>query len=209
MESTLIGKHIYSKGMADNLIRLLQRHKDSLAKKPDHDTTQAMHRALALRSPTLEQFDSAFTCRAGGGPPAFPMETSAEYYAWGGSHIRLPDVRVPLLTLNAEDDPVIRKLPLDVDNSNVVMVVTPGGGHLGWFETTEKWGELRRWVSKPVLEWLRMVGTDIVTAERGKEIFVGEDDFIRERGSDDLGCKAIANGGRIERTKDDYLIQGL
>ncbi|KAF9053936.1 AB-hydrolase YheT [Hymenopellis radicata] len=212
MENSFLGKYVYSKGMANNLLRLLRRHKDSLGKKPDHFVTEAMYNAFSLKSPTLEQFDNAFTCKAGGGPPIFPFKTSGDYYRWGSSHYLLPDVRVPLLTLNAMDDPVVQKVPTGVDNPSVVMAVTRGGGHLGWFEpSTEGWFDVKRWVTKPVLEWLRMVGNDLVVEKRvSKEIFVGVDGYIRERGSDDLGCKVVNGEVLIEgATKDEDLIQGL
>lgn len=212
MENTFLGKYVYSKGMANNLLRLLRRHKDSLGKKPDHFVTEAMYNAFSLKSPTLEQFDNTFTCKAGGGSPIFPFKSSADYYLWGSSHYLLPDVRVPLLTLNAEDDPVVQKIPTAVDNPSVVMAVTRGGGHLGWFEASkEGWFDVKRWVTKPVVEWLRMVENDLAAEKRvRKEIFVGVDGFIREKGSDDLGCKVVDGEVLIEgATKDEDLIQGL
>ena len=197
--------------MANNLLRLLRRHSTAMMKKPEHFVTQAMQAVFSLKSPTLEAFDNIFTCKAGGGPPVFPFNNSSEYYKWASSHYVLPDVRTPLLTINAADDPVVQRVPLGVDNPNVVMMVTPGGGHLGWFEASNVgWFHPKRWISKPVLEWLRLVGDDLVVQTRGKEIFVGEDGYVREKGSDDLGCKEVDGGGLVEgATKDEGLFQGL
>lgn len=90
-------------------------------------------------------------------------------------------MRVPLLAINADDDPIVRVLPEEEirragragsgspgssegqkesgEGGNVVMVVTSGGGHLGWFSGRE--GK-RRWISKPIKEWLRAVDEEIV-----------------------------------------------
>jgi len=210
MENTLWGKYAYSKGMASNLLRLLSRHTASLSRQPDHYVTTAMHAAFALKSPTLEQFDDKFTSKAGGAPPIFPFPSAKHYYIWASSHYVLPDVRVPLLALNAADDPIVHKVPEDVDNPSVVLAVTPGGGHLGWFETGKDGpGSVTRWITKPVIEWLRLVGEDLVLERRTKEVYVSEDGFFKESGRDDIGCKVIDGGGLVEDTADGNLMQGL
>ncbi len=122
----------------------------------------------------------------------------------------LPDVRVPLLALNAADDPIVQKVPDDVDNPSVVLAVTPGGGHLGWFETGKDGpGSVSRWITKPVIEWLRLVGEDLVLERKTKEVYVSEDGFFKESGRDDIGCKVIDGGGLVEDTADGNLMQGL
>ncbi|KAK0221374.1 Alpha/Beta hydrolase protein [Armillaria fumosa] len=210
MESTLWGKYAYSKGMASNLLRLLSRHTASLSRQPDHYVTAAMHAAFALKSPTLEQFDDKFTSKAGGAPPVFPFPSARHYYTWASSHYVLPDVRVPLLALNAADDPIVQKVPEDVDNPSVVLAVTPGGGHLGWFETGKDGPvSVTRWITKPVIEWLRLIGEDLVLERKMKEVYVSEGGFFKEPGRDDLGCKVIDGGGLVEDTTDENLMQGL
>ncbi|KAG7445503.1 AB-hydrolase YheT [Guyanagaster necrorhizus] len=210
MESTLWGKYVYSKGMASNLLRLLSRHTVVLSRRPGHYVTTAMHAAFALKSPTLEQFDDAFTSKAGGAPPVFPFPSAKQYYTWASSHYVLPDVRVPLLALNAADDPIVQKVPDDVDNPSVVLALTPGGGHLGWFEVGKQGSvAVTRWITKPVIEWLRLVAEDLVLERKTKEVYVSGDGFFKEPGRDDIGCKVIDGGGLVEDTTDVDLIQGL
>lgn len=212
LERTLVGRHIYAKGMGSNLIRLLKRHISSLTKDPTHKVAHALAAALSLKSPTLGQFDQAFTRVAGGSPPTFPFATSKDYYTWASSHYVLPDVRTPLLALNSADDPVVQNVPVEagVENPWTVIALTPGGGHLGWFEQGES-GKLvvQRWVKKPVLEWLRMAAEDLVTIKRGKEVYESNDGFLKEVGRDDIGCKEIEGGGLIKAAKDNEMIQGL
>jgi hypothetical protein len=124
----------------------------------------------------------------------------------------LPDVRVPLLALNASDDPVVRKVPVDlsVENPWVTTIVTKGGGHLGWFEVEKSSGELRRWITKPVLEFVEMVALDLEDRKRPrKEIYKSEDGFLKEVGRDDIGCKEIGSGGLVHETEERDLLQGL
>jgi predicted alpha/beta-fold hydrolase len=42
---------------------------------------------------------------------------------------------VPLLAINAKDDPIVHKNPLDCGlNPYVALAITKQGGHLGWFK---------------------------------------------------------------------------
>ena len=78
---------------------------------------------------------------------------------------------MPLLAINADDDPIVRILPEEEirsargeragEGGNIVMVVTNGGGHLGWFTGKDA---KRRWISRPIAEWLRAVDEEIVWA---------------------------------------------
>jgi predicted alpha/beta-fold hydrolase len=59
---------------------------------------------------------------------------------------------VPLLAVNAVDDPIVRALPDDVGgNGWVALIVTSGGGHLGWFGGGNGVFGIQRWITQPVL----------------------------------------------------------
>lgn len=178
--------------MGGNLQRLLTRHAEPLSKDPDHLMAKRVAASLALKKPQLHEFDESFTRFVGGTFPPFPFGSAEEYYVWASSHQRLGDVRVPYLTINAVDDPVVRSVPLDAVRSGWgAMVMTTGGGHLGWFETGDQVGSVRRWIKKPVLEWLRCIGEDMVhEGTRGLPLHE-VDGFLKEVGRDDLGCKEI------------------
>ncbi|KAG8987201.1 hypothetical protein FRB94_011284 [Tulasnella sp. JGI-2019a] len=72
----------------------------------------------------------------------------------------IPRIRVPVLCLNACDDPLMagKHLPRDEMNASpcVVMAATPGGGHLGFFGkgTDGKTGADGRWSTRLGFEWL-------------------------------------------------------
>jgi predicted alpha/beta-fold hydrolase len=209
--NSFTGKHIYSKGMGGNLLRLMKKHLQALAQDPEHHVAKAAGEALKLNNPTLEKFDDTFTRIAGGPAPHFPFRDADAYYVWGSSHIMVGRVTVPFLAINAADDPVVRHVPMDGGgNGLVVMELTTGGGHLGWFQAGQ--GFVDRWTTKPVLEWLRLVGEDIVydPTSKGPPIFIDCDGFLREKGRQGLGCKPIEGGGVIDGNGgEDGMIQGL
>lgn len=198
--------------MAKNLLRLLRRHAHTLEKFPNHYVTKACKEALQLENPTLAMFDHTFTSVAGGPPPNFPFSSGDEYYIFASSHKIVSQVTVPLLTINARDDPVVRHVPTENrENGHVVMVLTRSGGHLGWFQDSSG-GNIERWTTKPVLEWLKVMGEDFVLEpkQRGRSIWVDEEGFLRERGHDHLGCKKIEGGGRIDgNAGEEGILQGL
>ena len=71
------------------------------------------------------------------------------YYAGSSSSEVIPHVSVPLLVIQAADDPIAPKeaIPVDAirDNPNCILVVTPTGGHLGWVDTSHG----REWRGAP------------------------------------------------------------
>lgn len=204
---------MYSKGMGGNLVNVVKRHAKTLLNYPDHQVAKAVPVVLALKNPTLEQFDETFTRIAGGSAPHFPFPTAQDYYHWASSHLVVKDLRVPFLAINSADDPVVQHVPMDGGgNGLVVMALTPSGGHLGWFQAAPVLGHVERWIKNPVLEWLELVGEGIVhdDAPRGRPIYVDQDGFLKEEGRDDLGCKEIQGPGVIDGNEgEEGLLQGL
>ena len=174
---------------------------------------KAANAALSLDNPTLQEIDDTFTKIAGGPAPHFPFPDANAYYIWGSSHKMIQHIRVPFLAINSGDDPVVSSTPMDSGgNGLVVMELTKGGGHVGWFQAGSGYvGD--RWTTKPVLEWLRLMGRDIVhdPKPRGRPLFVGEDGFLREEGVDYLGCKEIEDGGLVDGnvSSEGGMLQGL
>lgn len=154
--------------MGDSLMVLLKRNAEALCTGSDPRVVKVVQTALAMKNPTLQSFDKTFNSQIGGPSPLFPFDKVEEYYKWASSDIALPTVRTPLLTISAADDPIVRKIPPSVDNPHVIMVTTSGGGHLGWFEAGPGWFTVKRWIQKPVIEWLRMHGEELTFEGRGE-----------------------------------------
>ncbi|THH05238.1 hypothetical protein EW145_g4942 [Phellinidium pouzarii] len=198
MEGSFFLRNVYSKAMATNLVNLIKRHIPAINKLPENRMTPLIPKLYALKNPTLIEFDSLVTRTIGGSSPPFPLPSARAYYEWASSDHCLKDIRVPLLALNADDDPVVGHLPLDIGNNGyVALVVTAGGGHLGWFE--EGMGKFfRRWITRPVLEWLRAVCEDVNMEPSQASQIVEDGEWLVEVGREELGVKVIGDVGEIE-----------
>ncbi|RLN86944.1 hypothetical protein BBJ28_00009804 [Nothophytophthora sp. Chile5] len=118
-------------------------------------------------SRTVRDFDDQLT------KIAFRYETVDHYYEDASSVKKLCDVRVPLLCINAEDDPIsissALPSPAEVEaNPNVILCVTKSGGHLAFYESPSqesggqsksKGGEqsMSMWTVDPIAEFAEAV----------------------------------------------------
>jgi hypothetical protein len=118
---------------------------------------------------------------------------------------------VPFLAVNAADDPIVQEVPVGAGgNSWVTMVITPKGGYLGWFEPSLPSGDVPRWITKPVLEWLKLVGEDIVHTSNKRPDLCEEGGFLKEVGRSHLGVKVTEGGGLVVGVEGESgLLQGL
>ncbi|KAJ7158691.1 AB-hydrolase YheT [Mycena filopes] len=214
LNSTL-GRHVYLRGMGANVTSLIRHHRLAFLSDPTHPASRAVPHILHLKSPTLTDFDALFTCVVSSTPP-FPFPDVHAYYAWASCSRVAGGVRVPTLTINARDDPVVRGVQRaeaegEGGSACVVGVVTRGGGHLGWFE-----GGRRRWTTGPVLEWFRVFGREVVLASplnnRDSNVVEEEDGggYLRDARWPALGCKEVEGGGLIDGNRPSKeLFQGL
>jgi len=79
---------------------------------------------------TVQEFDERFTIILGG------WKTVEEYYDCASSDQFLKFIRIPVLFINAEDDPLSPACVAPFEefekNPNIILVHTPLGGHIGW-----------------------------------------------------------------------------
>lgn len=194
--STFLGKQVWARGMGTNLSKVVKRHQKALAQDPDHPVAKALPAALSLRLPTLPEFDHTFTKNVGDLIDPFPFATVDEYYRWSSSDHVVENIEIPFLAINAKDDPVVKLCPMDgKGNPNVVMVLTGRGGHLGWFQSGSG-GSLKRWTTKPALEWLKLMGDDILLEKRTlPTVYADENGYLKEEGQEVLGFRETEGGG--------------
>eukprot|EP01024_Parvocaulis_polyphysoides_P017602 TRINITY_DN17777_c1_g1_i1.p1 TRINITY_DN17777_c1_g1~~TRINITY_DN17777_c1_g1_i1.p1 ORF type:complete len:455 (-),score=35.28 TRINITY_DN17777_c1_g1_i1:262-1626(-) len=115
---------VYDWRLGTGLAKIFGEHQELFRNREDLDIQ------LALNSKTVRDFDEAITRRVFGWP------TVDHYYAGSCSCNALPNVRIPLLCVQAQDDPIAIKQSIPYDevnaNDNCILYVTPYGGHLGW-----------------------------------------------------------------------------
>ncbi|TCD67042.1 hypothetical protein EIP91_000604 [Steccherinum ochraceum] len=128
--------------------------------------------ALKHKKVSLKQFDELVTA------PIFGYRTATHYYTEISSS--KGNVTIPLLALNARDDPMVADLTLPVaqvkNNPHIVLAVTAGGEHMGWFEQRPD-GTTGRWYPKPVFSAL--LESDL-PARPKLELVASDDDWIRQ-----------------------------
>ncbi|KAF7721357.1 hypothetical protein EC973_004838 [Apophysomyces ossiformis] len=143
LNGTFWNRKIYSATLANNLKRAFGRHIDTLKEGGKIDVDEI------FAASTLREFDDACTRKLR------DYDSVDAYYRDASSFRYIKSVRVPLLCMNALDDPIAPAecIPYDEIKSNpyVVLATTDYGGHLGWFEYIQN---PTRWVSKPLAEFI-------------------------------------------------------
>ena len=141
-------RYLCDKSLTDNFRQLLEKHKEAL--KPLEES-HGIDIESAMQAKRTKEFDELITRRM------FGFRTAEHYYRSASCIHKLREIKIPTLAVSAIDDPMIPQECLPVDefkiNPNTILVLTPAGGHLGWFT-----GLLpRRWYPKPVIEFLKSV----------------------------------------------------
>lgn len=115
---------LFNKYLTNGLCRAVTRHRHILEKVVDVD--------YVLKARTIREFDERFTSLL------FGYKSCKDYYHDASPDKKLPNTAVPILCLNAADDPfspqiafpvsVVRSLP------NVALLLTAHGGHIAFLQ---------------------------------------------------------------------------
>ncbi|ODN79060.1 anon-23da protein [Cryptococcus wingfieldii CBS 7118] len=243
LENDWFTARVYSSTLGKNVLRLFFRAYDrNPAIFDDADSPLAGHmgelkklRKEAGSRTRLRAVDDVLTCKIGGprGIGAWPFESAAEYYAWASPSNVLSGVKVPLLAINAFDDPVVDGLALPLTgiqaSTHIYTAITRAGGHLGWFDGPLFGSPAKtkhRWILQPVSEWLEACARDLrapgedARAAVGVGVEVEEVDgweWVKEArytipGVERVGWKVLREGEVVAGEEDEGeggLVQGL
>lgn len=117
--------NIYDRALRGGLSRTFDKHASLFEEMHDEYNVQE-----GLNPRTVREYDEAITRVSLG------YKSVDEYYSNSCSCHVVQHVRIPLLCIQAANDPIapIEATPYsDIkDNSNCMLIVTPQGGHLGW-----------------------------------------------------------------------------
>ncbi|WVF65970.1 hypothetical protein IAT40_000708 [Kwoniella sp. CBS 6097] len=210
LENDWFTSRVYSSALGKNVLRLFFKAydanpaifeaEDSLVK--EHLPGLKEQRANMGMSSRLMRVDELMVCKIGGprGIGAWPFKGAEEYYKWASPRNLLHGVKVPLLAINAFDDPVVdcTHLPLEEikASSHIYAAITGSGGHLGWFDgpfplfssTKSK----SRWVLKPVSEFLLAAERDLGVAGAVKTVEEDGWELVEEGGHEIPSLKLVA-----------------
>ncbi|VDD74561.1 unnamed protein product [Mesocestoides corti] len=113
---------LFNYPLTKSLQRLVIRNADVLSEKYDIPKI--------LKSRSVREFDANMTV------DMFGYKSVEDYYAQASPAAKIDDIKVPVLCLNAADDPFVpfETLPLEAvkQSDNVVLAVTRHGGHIGF-----------------------------------------------------------------------------
>ncbi len=131
----------------DFLVSLKQRVRRKAAMYPWHFST-----AYLPGVRTIREFDERYTSRLYG------FGNAANYYYEASSLRVVRRIRVPTLIITAEDDPFVPVSQFDdpavTGNANIRLVVTPHGGHCGFFARRTNGAGDRYWAERAVVEFI-------------------------------------------------------
>ncbi|KAI0320399.1 Alpha/Beta hydrolase protein [Amylostereum chailletii] len=200
--ATLMNKYIYKNVMGGAVRSLVARHREAFLDCPNPPLpADVVDDLIKKRFVSLRYFDNTVTA------PVFGFANADHYYASVSSSRFVASVRIPLLGLNAEDDPVIGDEALPqaeiLMNPWVYVVRTAHGGHLGWFEKGPD-GALRRWYVRPVREYFEAL-LDYNMAPRPRVPFHEEDGRVTRTDRPDisfyeLDAKGLPQGTNVEES---------
>ncbi|XP_064652802.1 protein ABHD1-like isoform X5 [Lineus longissimus] len=85
-----------------------------------------------LKSSTIREFDERFTSKM------FGFASCEAYYQQASLHDKIHQIKIPVLSLNAADDPfsLLETIPVKEmeANDNIACVITSHGGHIGFLD---------------------------------------------------------------------------
>ncbi|KAL0016101.1 hypothetical protein SO802_003170 [Lithocarpus litseifolius] len=117
--------NVYDKALAKSLCNIFKNHALLF-----EDIGGEYNIPLAANAKSVRDFDQGLT------RVSFGFKSVDDYYSNSSSSDTIKHVRIPLLCIQAANDPIApsRGIPREdiKENPNCLLIVTPKGGHLGW-----------------------------------------------------------------------------
>lgn len=147
LHATPLKRSVYSRRMGASLRSFVYSHMDALRAAPRVDLSQLD------KVDSILAFDEHFTRQA------FGYESVRAYFEDSSCSRLIERVTIPLLCLNARDDPIcdVRSVPLHAaaSNDNLLFAVTACGGHsMDWFEGALTLAGSGSWSARVAMEFL-------------------------------------------------------
>ncbi|XP_062146653.1 embryogenesis-associated protein EMB8 [Alnus glutinosa] len=122
--------NVYDKALAHALCEIFKKHALLF-----EEMGGEYNIPLAANAKSVREFDEGLT------RVSFGFKSVDDYYSNSSSSDSIKHVRIPLLCIQAANDPIApsRGIPREdiKENPNCLLIVTPKGGHLGWVAGVE------------------------------------------------------------------------
>ncbi|KAK5972360.1 Abhydrolase domain-containing protein 2-A [Trichostrongylus colubriformis] len=126
------GRRIYNYFITENMKRLLRRNYEQAV--APHVASGLIDEQRLWSATSIVAFDENYNRRVAG------FQNLEAFYAWCDSLPLLPSIKVPMIFLNAEDDPIVPRClwepvkELASRSEDMAFISTRYGGHLGFLE---------------------------------------------------------------------------
>ncbi len=131
------------------------------------------------------------------------------------------NIKIPFLGLNALDDPIAASSAIPYEttklNNKLIFATTHGGGHLGWFSGAFAFVTKKRWVVKPIIEFLLANHALDQEPKKNKAVKLPKvpkvgDEMVTDPDDPDCGFREIGQDsltGGADEGESSTLTQGL
>ncbi|XP_050397022.1 monoacylglycerol lipase ABHD2 isoform X1 [Patella vulgata] len=147
------GRRMYSYFMAVNLRNLIKHHKDILLGKEAIARYGPFDEDAIYASSSLLDIDVSYSLKTA------EFRNYQEYYHWASCKQYLKGIEIPLIILNAKDDPIVPPVLYETakkyveSRDNCIFLTTDHGGHLGYFEGGILTPNTITWLDRAVVEF--------------------------------------------------------
>ncbi|ODN05211.1 Phospholipase ABHD3 [Orchesella cincta] len=150
IEKPFVNRYIVNYTLTTNMQNLANKHRTVL------ETRDCWDMEKVFGSKTLREFDHHFTA------PQFGFKSCEEYYKAAKISPEIEKFSIPVIGLNARDDPMSPgdDLPIQQatdDRSKLALIVTSRGGHLGWLEGALPVRRKFHYMERVVFEFVKAV----------------------------------------------------
>ncbi|WP_407293247.1 hydrolase [Stutzerimonas zhaodongensis] len=141
---------VYQAHFMREMVTYVRDKQRLFASKGDEEHLSALHRLGSLKGMrTFWDFDGRFTA------PLHGYANATDYYRRASSRYFLPDIRIPTLLIQAEDDPFVFRHSIpepDELSATTILELHATGGHVGFVEGTPL--RPNYYLERRVPEWL-------------------------------------------------------